>query len=179
VAQSEIQFAVSSAHRAYISNANGFLGSEMIPGDIGKDFSEINPTHAALYWRFLYEQCGGMSAGEENPNAGMRIIRRALISLYQITEGPALSKEKKEASADATLQDWLPQIMDLALKESACPFKTYANSLAAFAQAVDSLRFEKGRCLSPGLPEGCSLYDPNALYNHPPADTLARMAISP
>jgi hypothetical protein len=179
VAQPEIQFAAPGAQRAYIKNANGFLGSEMIPSDIGKDYNEINPKHAAIYWRFLYEHCGGMIAGAEDPAAGMRIIHRVLTSLYQIAEGPALSKVEGEADADALLQDWLPRIMDQALAGSSCPFQTYAESLRAFAQAVDALRFEGGRCQRPGLPEGCSFYDPHALYSRPPDDTLARMAISP
>jgi len=167
VAQPDIQFAVNGAERAYFANANLFLGSNTIRGDIGRDFSEISPYHAAIYWRFLYEQCGGMNAGHEDPAAGMWIIRNALVSLYQIAEG------------QASLEDWLPLILDRALTGSTCPFQTYTQSLTAFAQALDALRFEAGHCLSPGLPKGCGLYDPYDLYSAPPINTITLMVGSP
>ncbi len=166
VAQPEIQFARDSAERVYIKNANFFLAN-----DIGKGFSEINPYYGAMYWRFLYEHCGGMSAGIENPAAGLKIIRRALLSLYQNAEG--------EAGERATLDDWMPRIMDQALDGSACPFQTYSQSLAAFAQALDTLRYGNGRCQSPGIPEGCGFFDPHSLYTDPPVDTLELIAVSP
>jgi len=171
VAQPDIQFAADGAERAYFSNANRFLGSASIRGDIGRDFSQISPYHAVLYWRLLFEQCGGMGEGLENPAAGMTIIRRTLTSLYQIAEG--------QAGPNGQLSDWMPTIMDLALTGSTCPFQTYQDSLAAFSQAVDALRHENGRCQSPGLPEGCSFYDPHALYNDLPDNTIALMAVSP
>ena len=34
--------------------------------DIQKHQAETNHDHAALYWRFLYEQCGGMKNGVED-----------------------------------------------------------------------------------------------------------------
>jgi hypothetical protein len=167
VAQPAIQLGASGRERAYFSNANLFLGSETIRGDLanGKRFDEISPYHAALYWRFLYEQCGGMANGVENPGAGMQIVRRALTSLYQLGEAQAGSLD--------TFDAWMPQVMDQALAGSACPFQTYTQSLAAFAQAVDALRFEHGRCQEPGLPEGCGFYDPHSLYNNPPDNALA------
>jgi len=171
VAQPEIQLGANARERAYISNANLFLGSATIHGDIGKDFSEISPYHAALYWRFLYEQCGGMINSAENPAAGMEIIRRVLNSLYQSIKG--------DGSDSMDFTTWLPLIMDRALSGSTCPFQTYAQSLMAFAQAVDALRFESGRCRRPGLPEGCGFYDPYHLYNDPPADTLGLMVVLP
>jgi hypothetical protein len=171
VAQPEIQFAPDAHHRAYITNANLYLGSATIRGDIGKDFSEISPYHAALYWRFLYEQCGGLSDGVENPAAGLQIIRSALTSLYQSIEG--------DGNETMEFVSWVPRILDQALGGTACPFQTYAQSLTAFAQAVNALRVETGRCQSPGLPEGCGFYDPHHLYNDPPANTLALMEVSP
>ncbi len=160
VAQPKIQFAAEARERAYMTNANLYLGGESMRSDIGRDFNEISPYHAALYWRFLYEACGGMAAGRENPAQGMQIIRRVLTRLYQTPEGEA---------------GW-PRIMDQALSGSACPFQTYTESLDAFAQAIDSLRFDNRRCQSPGLPEGCGFYDPHNLYNDPPANVLALMA---
>ena len=171
VAQPEIQFAVGAKERAYITNANLYLGSESTRSDIGRDFSEISPYHAALYWRFLYEHCGGMTGDRENPAAGMQIIRQVLTSLYQMPE--------REAESQIVLENWLPRIMDQALNGSSCPFQTYAQSLNAFAQALDDLRLTGGRCQSPGLPEGCGFYDPHYLYNDPPNNTITLMAVSP
>ena len=38
-----------------------------------------------LYWRFLYEQCGGItSGGGENPSAGMAVVWAALEEMYRI-----------------------------------------------------------------------------------------------
>ncbi len=105
VAQPEIQFAAEARERAYLTNANLYLGSESMRSDIGRDFTEISPYHAALYWRFLYEQCGGMAAGRENPAKGMQIIRRVLTRLYQTPEGET---------------GW-PRIMDQALNGISLP----------------------------------------------------------
>jgi hypothetical protein len=92
----------------------------------------MKPHHAALYWRFLYERCGGMKAGLEDPAAGMGIIRRALNVLY--------SKEIVDIHTSSDLVSELPAVMDQALAGSACPFETYEESLAAFTQAVYDLR---------------------------------------
>ena len=154
VAQPEIEFAEDAVERVYLKNANAFLTS-----DIGKDFGQIDPYHGALYWRFLYERCGAMGAGVEHPAAGMTVIRRVLTSLYQITEG--------QAGNGATLDDWMPAIMDQALTGSSCPFQTYQDSLAAFGQAVEALSSQGGRCQSSDLTSGCAFYDPFALYYQP------------
>ena len=166
VAQPEIEFAESGESRAYISNANFFL-----EGDIGEHFGQINPYHSALYWRFLYEHCGGMSSRVENPAAGMQIIRQVLSNLYKTTQ--------RQDIADLSLDELIPRIMDQAFAGSFCSFQTYEDSLAAFARALNALRFEHGRCKSPGLPAGCAFFDPHILYKNPPVDTLARMVILP
>jgi hypothetical protein len=36
------------------------------------------PYDLVAYWRFLYEQCGGMSCQGEDPAAGMQVIRQVL-----------------------------------------------------------------------------------------------------
>jgi hypothetical protein len=67
----------------------------------------------------------------------------------------------------------LPEIMDRALAGAACPFKTHAESVRAFARAIYALRLEGGRCIAPGTPVGCGLYDPYNLYYAPPVGTVA------
>ena len=90
--------------------------------------------HASLYWRFLYEQCGGMKEGVEDPTAGMRIIKRTLNVLY--------SKEIIDIDSSSNLNTAVPAVMDKALEGSGCPFKTYEDSLEAFVIAMDTLRSE-------------------------------------
>jgi hypothetical protein len=160
VGQTDVQFASSPEERAYVYRANRFLSQ--VGGGRGAadpDWVAHNPYDTAIYWRFLYEQCGGMQGGVEDPSAGMRIIQRTLQALY--------SGERVDISASTDLADGLPRIMDQALQGSACSFQTYAESLAAFARAVDGLRLEGGRCVQPGLPNGCGFYDPAALYVEP------------
>ena len=100
--------------------------------DFESSYAEIDFHHAALYWRFLYEQCGGMKGGVEDPLAGMRIIKRTLNALY--------SKEIIDIDSTSDLTIGVPAVMDQALEGSSCPFNTYQESLAAFADAVDALR---------------------------------------
>jgi hypothetical protein len=160
VGQTAVQFAPSPEERAYVYRANRFLsqvGRGQGASDL--DWAAHNPYDAAIYWRFLYEQCGGMQGGVEDPSAGMHIIRRTLQSLY--------SEEGADISASGDLAHGMPKIMDQALQGSTCPFQTYAESLEAFAGAIDAFRLDGGRCLQPGLPDGCGLYDPAGLYVAP------------
>jgi hypothetical protein len=160
VGQAAVQFAPSSEERAYVYRANRFLSQVGGgPGASDPDWAALNPYDAAIYWRFLYEQCGGMQGGVEDPATGMQIIRRMLEALY--------SGESVDISASTDLARGLPKVMDQALRGSACPFQTYAESLEGFAQAVDALRVDGGRCVQPGLPDGCGLYDPAGLYVAP------------
>ncbi len=129
--------------------------------------SHQTPTalNAALYWRFLYEQCGGMQDGREDPSAGMAVVRRTLSTLY--------SKEVVDIASSTDLLVGLPRIMDGTLaKSSSCPFRTFEESLIHFSRAIYALTLGSGRCTEPGLPLGCGLYDPNGLYAYPPVRTL-------
>jgi hypothetical protein len=67
----------------------------------------------------------------------------------------------------------LPGVMDRALTNFSCPFRTHRESLAAFARAIYGLRMEGGRCAEPGRPAGCGLYDPHAQYQVPPVREVA------
>jgi hypothetical protein len=162
VGQPGVQFA--SAARSYPFDANGFVGGGGSAEGLNRSYAEIYPYYAAVYWRFLYEQCGGMKGGTENPAAGMAVIRRALTALY--------SGDVVDISASTDLVRAMPGIMDRALAGSACPFQTYAESLTAFARAIYTLRLEDGRCTTPGTPDGCGFYDPNNQYLYPPVSTI-------
>ncbi|MFN2286514.1 MAG: hypothetical protein ACK2UQ_19010, partial [Anaerolineae bacterium] len=133
--------------------------------DLNTSYSEIDPYRAVLYWRFLYEQCGGLANGAEDPSTGMRVIGDALRALY--------SGDIVDIASSVDLVGAMPKIMDRALVGSSCPFQTYEESLTAFADAIFGLRLDRGRCLEPGIPGGCGFYDPYSQYQDPPVSTIA------
>jgi hypothetical protein len=180
VGQTGAQF--SSGARAYLGNASRFIGGDGRVGDLNRSYERIVPHHAAPYFRFLYERCGGMANGVDDPAAGMRVIERTLAVLY--------SGEVVDIGVSTDLVGVIPAIMDRALAGSTCPFRTYEESLDAFARAIYALGLDGGRCTAPGIPDGCGLYDPYSIYPDPPRDTitytgepvtyaLAAQAISP
>jgi hypothetical protein len=127
---------------------------------LNSSYKEMDPYRGAFYWRFLYEKCGGMQGGVEDPSTGMEIIRHVLTALY--------SGEIVDIRESTDLVGSLPAVMDLALSNTpSCPFRTFQDSLASFSSAIYGLRLAGGRCIAPGLPEGCGLYDPNSLYRAP------------
>jgi len=162
VAQPQVQFSQTNDARAYIAKAVQFVGGRGFPGELNTSYADVNPYHGAMYWRFLYEQCGGISAGSENPRAGMGIIRRSLQVLY--------SKEIVDIQTSTDLVGALPKIMDRVLSSpeaALCPFSTFQESLVHFSRAIYSMRLEGGRCTAPGIPSGCGFYDPSNLYSKP------------
>jgi hypothetical protein len=166
-AQPEIQFNQSGEARAYMDKAVHYVGGRGYPGDLNNSYAGMDPYHAALYWRFLYEQCDGLSNSTGAPDTGMLLIRRIMQVLY--------GKEVVDMSASADLVRELPALMDLALsgpEASYCPFRTFRESLTLFASAIYKLRLDEGRCSAPGFPDGCGLYDPNQLYSSPRTSTL-------
>lgn len=165
VGQPEVQFHRTWGVRAYISNARGFMGREGFGGgDLNRSYERMNGYHAVAYWRFLYEQCGGIADGVEDAAAGMTIIRQALVALYR---GDVVDIE------DSTdLVEHTPAIMNRALGSASCPFNTYKESLQAFARAIYALRLEGGRCSGPDAFAGCGFNDPEYLYHDPPIRTI-------
>ena len=162
VAQPQVQFSQTNEARAYIAKAVQFVGGRGFPGELNTSYADVNPYHGAMYWRFLFEQCGGMAAGTENPRAGIEIIRRSLQVLY--------SKEIVDIEASTDLVGALPKIMDRVLSSpeaALCPFSTFQDSLVHFSRAIYSMRLEGGRCTAPGIPSGCGFYDPSNLYSKP------------
>jgi hypothetical protein len=157
----------TSGPRTYISHANGFIGPTNVEGELNSSYAGMSPYRAALYWRFLYEQCGGMRDGIEDPAAGMRVIRQLLEVLY----APAVA----HSGPSSDLKERLPAVVDHVLGGSAaesCPFQTFRENLQSFARAIYLLRLEGGRCTAPAMPAGCGFYDPNHLYVSPPAATI-------
>jgi hypothetical protein len=151
----------------YMGYANNFVALSGGGGspDLNTSYGKIYPYRAAIYWRFLYEQCGGMVDGAKDQAAGMGVIRRALTALY--------SGDIVDIDSSTDLVGTLPEVMDRALAGSSCPFQTYSESLTAFARALYGLRMEGGRCAEPGRPAGCGFYDPNGQYQVPSVREVA------
>jgi hypothetical protein len=165
VGQPAVQFSGNWAARDYMSYATHFAGGDGVFGDLNTRYEEMNPYHAALYWRFLYEQCGGMKDGVENPPAGMQVIRDTLMALY--------SKDIVDIQASTDLVKAMPVIMDHVFADtSLCPFQDYEESLIQFARAIYALGLDGGRCAGPGSPAGCEFYDPHSLYTDPPVHII-------
>jgi hypothetical protein len=158
VGQPYEEFHPKFSGEGYLDRANQF-----IVWDLNAGYDQVNQL-SALYWRFLYEKCGGMKDGSEDPQAGMQVIQRAIGTLY--------SGKVVDVSASGDLVKSLPAVMDRALAGSACPFHTYEESLIAFARAIYALRLQNGRCILPGQPAGCELYDPQGSYNVPQVTVL-------
>ncbi len=168
VAQQQVQFSQSRQARAYIAKAVQFVGGRGFAGELNTSYVDLNPYHGAMYWRFLYEQCGGMTGSAENPSVGMALIRRTLQVLY--------SKEVVDIDSSTDLVGNLPGIMDRVLtspEAAVCPFSTYSESLAYFARSIHALRLEGGRCTETGAVSGCGFYDPASLYSEPVVKELS------
>ncbi len=165
VGQPRGQFTETFPAHTYVSYANKFVlwGGGQLRG-LNTSYDEMDPYSAAIYWRFLYEHCGGMAHGAEDPAAGMQVIRRALEALY--------SRQVVDIGSSTDLVGRVPKVMDRALAGSACPFQTFEDSMAAFARALYGLRLPRGRCTEPGLPAECGFYDPYHGYHDPPVSRL-------
>jgi hypothetical protein len=132
------------------------VANNFILWDLASQVKNQESYRSGLYWRFLYEKCGGMKDGTEDPEAGMRVIRHIFETLY--------SREIFDFTKGDDLVRYIPLIMDHVLADSLCPFHSHQDSLAAFAKAIMQLHFSGGRCSSPGIPAGCGFYDPHGVY---------------
>jgi hypothetical protein len=165
VGQPLVHLGPSSRTRTYMAYANRYLlwGGGRFQ-DLITNHDQVDPYYASIYWRFLFERCGGMQDGVQDPAAGMGIIRRALTALY--------SGEIADISSSTDLVGATPEVLDRALAGSSCPFQTYKESLSAFSRAIYGLRVDGGRCVEPGTLAGCGFYDPHDVYPDPPVSTI-------
>jgi hypothetical protein len=164
VGQPAVQFAATTQPRSYLKRVNAFIGSEAaIGGGLNKSYKDI-PYHTALYWRFLYENCGGIGEQEEDPAAGMKVIRHILETLYK--------GEIVDIHASTDVAQAFPRILDAALRSTpSCPFQSYEESLVHFARAIYMLRLEDGRCREAIHLSDCGFSDPRHLYQTPRAES--------
>jgi hypothetical protein len=163
VGQPTVQFERSTLLRSYLKRANAFIGSDgVFGGDLNRDYQEV-PYHFAIYWRFLYESCGGIKNGIEDPVTGMTVIRHTLETLY--------GRKIVNIDASTAVTQALPRILDVALKDTpSCAFHSYDESLIHFSRAIFLLRLEDGRCPTSDSSTYCGFYDPRKLYLTPPAE---------
>jgi hypothetical protein len=163
VGQPNVEFGPAKSPRDYVTRVKAFLGEDgLIGGGLNESYTEI-PYHTAIYWRFLYEHCGGLVHGSEDPATGMQVIRHVLETLYQ---GKIVDISSSSDAASA-----LPRIVDVALQETpSCEFRTYEESLLRFSEAVFLLRMQNGRCMDEMENRDCGFFDPHHLYPSPNAE---------
>ena len=160
---SEWEFSPMADNRNYFFMANTYLtGDKSQPNSLNTSYSELEPYLSTIYWRFLYEQCGGMQDGEEKPEAGLRIIREILEILYN-NPNSAIGSVTNGMELMQIIIDTVFNVE----QGSLCPFQTFQQNLINFAEAIYLLQFEGGRCDEPGLPLGCGFYDPYKQYESP------------
>ena len=164
VGQPDVHFEPAARPRSYLRRANAFLGSAgaVDGGGLNKSYNEI-PYQTALYWRFLYENCGGINPEGEDPSTGMQVIHHILETLYK---GEVVDINSSTDTAMA-----FPLIIDRALQATpSCGFTSYEKSLIHFARAIYFLRLEEGRCSNATNLASCGFMDPHHVYQTPAAD---------
>jgi hypothetical protein len=163
VAEPAVQMDSSTLPRSYLKRANSFIGQDgVFAGGLNQNYRNI-PYHTTLYWRFIYEQCGGIRRIVDDPSVGMQPIRHVLETLY----GGEIVNVNSSVSAVKAL----PSIIDVALyKTPTCPFHSFEDSLIEFARAIYLLRREEGRCPAAHPYAYCGFYDPGGLYSVPDAE---------
>jgi hypothetical protein len=140
-----------SGKSAYARAANRFLTLRLNSPFGETEADGTSKYDAALYWRFLYERYGDMD-----------IIRTSL--------------EEMTVHYDRDSIETFARTMDAAFARVPGPFRTFEESVTAFAAANYALRLENGRCTSPDI-KGCARlhYDPNGMYAEPPLEAQLQM----
>ena len=172
VGQPAVQFAATAQPRSYLKRANAFIGSEgAISSGLNQSYKEI-PYQTSLYWRFLYENCGGVNTQGEDPSSGMKVIRHILEALYK--------GEIVDINSFTNVAQAFPRILDAALRSTpSCPFQSYEESLVHFARAVYMLRLEDSSCHNSTDLSGCGFANPGHVYTAPRADIYLLKAEHP
>lgn len=134
---------VTGAGSAYQSAARHFTAHSLNAAYAGLEADRSDRYDWAPYWRFLYEQTGGLD-----------VLRASL--------------EEMACRYDPDVEAGLPAVMDAALARADGPFGNFEESLVAFAEANYALRLENGRCGGEN-PFECEnvYYDPSQTYKAP------------
>jgi hypothetical protein len=142
---------LASAKSQYSATAQRFLERRLKTSYATLEAEATDVYDAALYWRFLYEQYGGMD-----------VVRAALeeAACWPVDDLPASLDEVMDAAlsrVDGAMGPLRPAQDEL-----------FEESMVAFAQANYALRLENGRCTAGGL-RGCEgkYYDPHSMYATP------------
>jgi hypothetical protein len=131
-------------HSEYSRGANRFLTGRLNVSYRELEAAELDKYDLALYWRFLYEQFHSME-----------IVRAAL--------------EEMTRYHDPDIVTALGPAMDAAFERVAGPFRSFEESLVAFARSNYALRLDNGRCTTTDASECQGLYyDPYGVYIAPP-----------
>jgi len=91
-----------------------------------------------MYWRFLYERCGGAAGGAEQPGQGMSVIQHVLQRMYE-REIRALALNNL-AEFEAAMDEAMGVCSE---------FGSFDDSIVAFAHANYSLRLDDGKYYEP------------------------------
>lgn len=127
----------------YTDSANRFLTQHL-----NTSYAELAEHNGfkydgALYWRFLYEQYGGMP-----------IVRAALEEMPHYTNAGSVIG--------------MAGALEAAFARTPGPFDSFEESLITFSRANYALRLETGRCSNQDVTR-CDgrYYDPAGMYTHP------------
>ncbi|MEA3440914.1 MAG: hypothetical protein U9R58_11595 [Chloroflexota bacterium] len=167
VGQPEVELVKNGGKSAYyLDKLSAFIGKEGFSGnDLNESYSEFSPYNFAVYWRFLYERCGGINQEGEDPASGMLVIRNTLEVLY--------SADIVDISNSKALVPTLPDLMDKVFDATPkCPFRSHEDSQVMFARAIYGLTLEGGRCGDSATWNDCGFYDPNHVYPIPPVEAV-------
>jgi hypothetical protein len=147
----EIELAKNRAnprYNEYGRAANRFLTEQLNVSYKELEADDANRYDAVLYWRFLYEQYGGMA-----------VVRVAL--------------EEMGNTRGSSIVGGMAGALDRAFAHLDGPFRSFEESLIAFARANYALRLENGRCIEIDLGScGGRYQDPNEVYTEPALDAV-------
>jgi hypothetical protein len=141
-------------YNEYGRAANRFLTEHLNGSYRELEADTVNRYDAVLYWRFLYEQFGGMA-----------VIRNAL---EEMGRQPRMGN-----SQGSGIVGGMAAALDRAFARLDGPFQSFEESLIAFARTNYALRLENGRCIEIDLAScGGRYQDPNEVYAEPALEAV-------